>query len=205
MTCKHLKSIFKNRVSSPEGRYNRFAVLAPIVKIQDKLKLLFEVRSKHLKNQPTEICFPGGKMEDGESPADCAIRETCEELNILPNQIEIFGPLDYLVMPYNIILYPFLGDINSIFIESISFNKDEVSDIFTVPLDYFINNPPLKRFVYLKTDVPEDFPFHMIQNGKNYNWKTGKRPILFYSYKDRIIWGITARIIKNLVNILLEK
>jgi hypothetical protein len=44
----------------------------------------------------------------------------------------------------------------------------------------------------------------MIQNGKNYKWKVGKLPELFYEYNGHIIWGMTARIVKNLVNILKE-
>ena len=44
--------------------------------------LLFEVRADTLDRQPGEVCFPGGHMESGETPAACALRETEEELSI---------------------------------------------------------------------------------------------------------------------------
>jgi len=199
---KHLKAIFQNRKPRPEGFYREFAVLVPLVAVKGELHLLFEVRSESLKNQPKEICFPGGKMESGENPVDCAVRETCEELNIAPEQIEIYGPLDYLVMYHNMILYPFLGCLSSVDPQKIQFNRDEVSDVFTVPLQFFIETKPIEHFVYNKTHTPEDFPFHMIPNGRNYPWHVGKRPVLFYPYQNQIIWGMTARIINNLVHII---
>ncbi|QEK12861.1 CoA pyrophosphatase [Crassaminicella thermophila] len=205
MNLNMIQSKFQSRNSSPEGEYERFSVLVPIVKVKDQLELLFEVRSKSLKVQPREICFPGGKLEKNESIKQCAIRETCEELNISPEKIQIFGPLDFLVLPYNLILYPFLGTISNINIHNISFNKDEVSEIFTVPIDFFIKNKPQEHHIYLNANIPEDFPYHLIPSGKNYSWKTGKYPVLFYKYKNYVIWGITARIIKNLISIIKDQ
>ncbi|NEU34154.1 CoA pyrophosphatase, partial [bacterium LRH843] len=59
----------------------QFAVLVPLVQKQDELHVLFEVRAHHLRRQPGEICFPGGKIEPNDStPQDAAVRETTEEL-----------------------------------------------------------------------------------------------------------------------------
>ncbi|QXM06415.1 NUDIX hydrolase [Crassaminicella indica] len=205
MNFPAIQEFFQNRQAKPEGNYERFSVLVPIVKVKDQLELLFEIRSDHLKVQPKEICFPGGKIEKNESEKMCAIRETCEELNISSDHIKIFGSLDFLVLPYNIILYPFLGSISSIDPKKIQFNKDEVSEVFTVPIDFFMENEPQKHFIYLNAHIPETFPFHMIPSGKNYNWRTGKYPVLFYKYKEYVIWGMTARIIKNFVDIIKSK
>lgn len=205
MNLNFIQSKLEGRISTPEGKYSLFSVLAPIVNVKDKLELLFEVRSEDLKTQPKEICFPGGKLEKDESIEECAIRETCEELNVSKDNIQIISPLDFLVLPYNLILYPFLGTISQINIEDIQFNKDEVSNIFTVPIDFFIENQPTEYYIDLNTHMPNDFPFSMIPSGKDYHWRTGKYPVLFYQYKDYIIWGMTARIIKNLVDILKDK
>ncbi|WZL74190.1 CoA pyrophosphatase [Clostridiaceae bacterium 35-E11] len=202
MDIQIVKSKIQGRKARPEGRYRRFSVLVPIVKVKDELELLFEIRSETLRTQPREICFPGGKIEKNESAQHCAIRETCEELNLTSNNIEILGRLDYLVMPYNLILYPYAGSLMNVKVEEIQFNRDEVSDIFTVPIKYFMDNPPLEHYVDLRTYVDEGFPFHMIQNGKDYHWRTGKHPVLFYAYGNHIIWGMTARIVKNFINIL---
>ena len=57
------------------------AVFMPLVEADGKLSLLFEVRSK-LIGQAGEVCFPGGRIEEGESPLDAAVRETMEELEL---------------------------------------------------------------------------------------------------------------------------
>ena len=54
------------------------------------------MRSEHI-SQPGEISFPGGRVEDGETFQEAAIRETCEELNLVPNQIDIWGEIGYLI------------------------------------------------------------------------------------------------------------
>jgi 8-oxo-dGTP pyrophosphatase MutT (NUDIX family) len=200
MRLDTIQKIFEHKECNPEGKYEKFSVLVPIVKVKEELELLFEVRSSNLKVQPKEICFPGGKMENNESKEMCAIRETCEELNISPNHIEIFSPLDFLVLPYNLILYPFLGYISQINLENLDFNKDEVAEIFTVPLNFFLENEPTKHYIDLEAHIPDSFPFHMIPSGKDYHWRTGKYPVLFYEYNNYVIWGMTARIVKNFVD-----
>ena len=42
------------------------AIVIPIIKVNDELHILFEVRALSLNNQPGEICFPGGKIEKNE-------------------------------------------------------------------------------------------------------------------------------------------
>lgn len=204
MNINIIKDTFNTRVPQREGKFKEFSVLVPLITVKNQLHLLFEVRSENLKTQPREICFPGGKRELNETPMECAVRETCEELNISSDHIKIFGPLDYLVLPYNLILYPFMGSLN-IKIESIKYSTDEVSDIFSVPIDFFIENPPLSHFIEIQTQTGDDFPYHLVENGEDYHWRTGKYPVYFYTYKDHVIWGMTARIIKNLVDILNEK
>ena len=205
MKLDDLNEIIKNRTPKPEGVYQYFSVLVPIIEINDELHLLFEVRSETLKTQPREICFPGGRMEPDETHLACAVRETCEELNLSSDKINVMGPMDFLVLPYNLILYPFLGFINCKDVGSIPFNKDEVAEIFTVPLEYFLENPPLSHPIEIQSRIDPDFPFHLIQQGADYHWKSGKYPVYFYSYENYVIWGITARIIKNLVELITEE
>ena len=204
MDLEKVKTLLLDRAPKPQGNYQSFSVLVPLVTINGQIHLLFEIRSENLKTQPREICFPGGRIEPDEPPVGCAIRETIEELNLSFDRINILGPLDYLVLPYNLILYPFLGTIDAPDVNSINFNKDEVQEIFTVPLDFFINNDPLAHPIKVKTLTDKDFPYHLIQQGEEYHWRSGKYPVYFYSYENYTIWGITARIIKNLIDILKE-
>ncbi|AOT69689.1 NUDIX hydrolase [Geosporobacter ferrireducens] len=205
MKTSYLKAITQHRQAKPEGDYKGFSILVPLLQVQNELHLLFEVRSENLKTQPGEICFPGGRIEMNESPEQCALRETAEELGLAEAAIELFGPLDYIVTPYNLILYPYLGTLPTINPQDFPINPDEVAALFTVPLSFFIENPPLEHPIHVKTEVDEDFPFDKIQNGRNYNWKMGSYPVLFYEYGEHIIWGMTARIVKNLVEIIQSK
>lgn len=202
MQLDNIYNKLKSRKPVPEGNYKSYGVLIPLIYVNDNIHLLFEVRSESLKTQPGEICFPGGKIEENESPLQSAIRETCEELNIKESDIEIIGQTDYIVTPFNLIIYPFVGFIKNIDIKNINFNLDEVGSIFTVPMDFFVNNSPEKYFVKNNLEMSQDFPFEKIQNGKVYNFRSGKYPISFYEYDKHIIWGITARIINNVMNIL---
>ncbi len=95
-----------------EGRFKKFAVLVPIVETRDGHSLIFEKRAGSLRRQPGEICFPGGKLEPGESPEMCAVRETTEELRVSEGQIGVLGPGDIFVSPFDLIIYPYIGKIN---------------------------------------------------------------------------------------------
>lgn len=186
----------------PLGIKKYFSVVLPLIYLNDELHILYEVRSFNLNTQPGEISFPGGYVEDGESFLEAGIRETMEELNIKKDNINILGELDYIASPYNFILYSYLALLEDINVYNIDYNKDEVDHIFTVPLKFFLENEPILDYVLLETITKEDFPYHLIQDGKNYNWKKANYPVYFYKYNDYIIWGMTARITKNFIDIL---
>lgn len=74
------------------------AVLVPLIDTKQGPAVLFEVRAAGLGWQPGDVCFPGGRYECGDdSFAKTAVRETCEELGITEDKIELCGELDYLV------------------------------------------------------------------------------------------------------------
>lgn len=164
------RKIFQKK-PGPEEHYNLFSVLLPLVEVDKQLNILFEVRAENLDKQPGEICFPGGRIEKGETPLESAVRETCEELKVSHDQIQVFGPLDYIITPYNIIIYPFAGRLIYVDVDKINFNRDEVSEVFTVPLEYLLRHTPLVYFVDVKNKPRQDFPFSLIRDGKNYKWK----------------------------------
>ena len=73
---EHLRRRYADHVPGLLGARHSYAVLCPLVERPDGLHLLFEVRSAALHRQPGEVCFPGGRMEAGETPEQCALRET---------------------------------------------------------------------------------------------------------------------------------
>jgi len=177
------------------------AVMLPLIEHQGKLSLLFEVRSYQLKGQPGEICFPGGHMEKQDaSPQDAAVRETSEELGIRPEDIEVLGGLDVLVTPFRLFLYPYVGCIRN----NVPLNppKEEVAEIFFVPLDYLCQTKPTISYTKVEMSPVRDFPTHLLPNGKDYNWRSGRYPVYFYTYDQYIIWGLTARILHHFLKVI---
>lgn len=188
----------RDRQAGILGHDNMFesAVVMPLLEKDGEYSVLFEKRASKLIHQPGEISFPGGKIEvTDESAENAAIREACEELDIEPHNIEIVCPLDIMVSPFNVIVYPFLAILNDY--EKLKPSPDEVEEIFCVPLNYFIAYEPLYNKIYLNPSAPEDFPFDMIPQGKNYPFRRGVLPQIFYVWEDKVIWGLTARILNH--------
>lgn len=182
-----------------------YAVLLPLVYVQGELHILLEVRSGKLHTQPGEISFPGGGIEPGETGPEAALRETCEELNISPDEIELLGELDYLASPFNFIIYAYAGILHAVDPAGLDFNRREVESVFTVPLTFFLENQPEQYEGQMHIELAETFPYELIPHGKDYQWRMGVYPVLFYRYGEYIIWGITARFIRNFVEILQER
>lgn len=176
----------------------RAAVIIPLVYINNKLSILFEVRSKKLNSQPGDICFPGGGIDFNEKPVEAAKREMYEELNIYPEDVEIIKEMDTFVRFDGIIVHPFLGYIRNI--NNIKSNEEEVYEYFTVPLDYLLNYSIDEYESTVEVKRSEDFPYNLINKGKNYEFRGGSYKTTFYKYKEYVIWGLTAIILKNFIN-----
>lgn len=193
-----IKAKLQKKSPMPVDVKNRFAVMIPLIKRKGEIHLLFEKRALTLRNQPGEISFPGGRIEKNESPWDAAIRETCEELLIEEKDLEIYSEGDFLVNPYAAIIYSFIGEIKKDFYE-ITPSKAEVESIFTVPLSFFMETEPKAYSINLKVNRSDDFPYHLIPNGRDYKFKRGREEVLFYEYKGEIIWGFTAKMTRRFI------
>lgn len=188
------------------------AVLLPLVQTDEGLAVLFEERAHSLRRQPGEVCFPGGKAEcsDKYNYAHTAVRETCEELGLTPQDITICGELDALVTHMGPIIHPFVGIIDDM--SKITFSHDEVERIFTVPLKSLLAIKPRRSTMQLADHAGEDFPFDLVP-GRIRGWRQHKEYyVYFYEYGAEVIWGLTARILyaflrrsgKELQNFLAE-
>lgn len=180
-------------------QFKQYAVMAPLLDTSEGVLLLFEKRSNKLKRQPGEICFPGGKLEINETLQECAIRETMEELQVLRHQIELIGPGDIYLSPFNLMIHPFIGFIKDY---QDSFSTDEVAEIIKIPLHFFRNQQPEHFESRLIHQLPEDFPYDWIPEGKSYPWSNGTHDIFFYKYENQIIWGMTAHLVKSVVKLI---
>jgi len=130
-----------------------------------------------------QISFPGGKREKTDhSEIDTALREAGEEIGIKPEEVSVIGTLTPLfVPPSNFIISPvvafaqqkpyFIPDMN------------EVAEIFTVPLDFFLEPSEAKKHTVHLSDG---------------------QTVLVPGYKvnNHLIWGATAMIISELCAVL---
>jgi len=202
LNIENIKAKIQNRIPGPTRIQHYFSVLIPLVEIDGEIHLIYELRSKNLNTQPGEVSFPGGRIERGEEFSQAAVRECSEELLIPETKIELLGETDYLITPFNFIIYAFVGKINVNSIEEIGVNNYEVEEIFTVPLKFFLNHQVEKYAAVLKSEFDQDFPYHLLPQGEKYNPRQGDYQIYFYRYQGRVIWGITAEITKSFIDIL---
>lgn len=184
----------------------RYAVLVPLVEEADgSLSLLYEVRAGTLRRQPGEVCFPGGRIEGDETSDQCALRETFEELAIPAEEVQLLGPLDFLVHRAGFIMYPVLGKVSRAGAAQMRPSPAEVGGVFRVPLEHLLEHPPMEYRCELSPQVGEDFPYERIGIPRSYRWMPGGETILVYPWKDHAIWGLTAKITRCLIRFLKEQ
>ncbi|MBC8014439.1 MAG: CoA pyrophosphatase [Sporomusaceae bacterium] len=198
--CEKLSIVLSTQLNDKDS-YNEYfnaAVLVPIIWENEQMAVLFEVRSTHLSWQPGEICFPGGRIEvTDDSPLSAAVRETAEEIGFKADQIQVLGALHEVISPIGVRLYPFVGYIHDA--QQVTPNPDEVSEVFTVPLEFLLETEPIVGHMERCTRPLADFPFHLVP-GYSENWKRRKDyQVLFYQYKQYVIWGLTAQILYRFI------
>ncbi len=201
-TVSEIEKILSKRKPGAVGRFQQFAVLIPMVETERGIEILFEQRSAGLHRQPGEFCFPGGQQEPGETPLMCALRETCEELSIDRTHIGTVTKVQTLyTRGFLISCYAAKVDI-----DEMEPSSDEVTEVFTVPLTYFMNNRPEVLYMEYGPKDDTDFPYEKIgmEKGKTYNWHQDIHEIPIYTYQNHIIWGMTGRMMQGFVAILKE-
>ena len=177
------------------------AVLIPLVRTDEGLAIVLEVRAQTLAIQPGEVCLPGGRIEPGETPQVAAVRETCEELLVSPEQIEVLGELGALDGPGGRALHAFVGELSDY---RGTFSPDEVDRTFTLPLSWLLGHDPDVYRVSLEPRYPADYPWDLVPGGKNYPWRARVNEVPFYRGTDPLVWGATARVLRHFVALLRE-
>ena len=199
MRTEILKTLWRSRTPGLLGRKYACAVLCPFVEKEDGLHLLFEVRATSLRRQGGEVCFPGGRMEPGETAEICALRETEEELRISPVHVQLLGRPDYLSQAGKFSLEPVVGLVEAAGLAAMRPSAAEVESVFTVPLEFFRTQPPKIYTCTLEPNVPADFPYDEVGVSPAYRWDTGEAEIPIWHWEGHTIWGLTGRIVKNLI------
>jgi coenzyme A diphosphatase NUDT7 len=189
------------------------AVTIPLFLQDGEWFVLFQIRAKGI-SQEGEVSFPGGKFEEGidSSLQDTALRETIEELGVRADQIEIKEKFGTLITANGIALSAYTAQLNIKTVSDCNFNRDEVESLFAVPLNWFKENKPESYHVRLEvhpfTDEDGEKKFHLpaeelkLPNRYHNSWGNHQLPVYVYKREEAVIWGMTAEIIREFVEVL---
>jgi 8-oxo-dGTP pyrophosphatase MutT (NUDIX family) len=178
-----LNSRTPERIQNQNSGSLHAAVLIPLFSDNGEYKILFTKRSTHVKTHKGQISFPGGVVEETDrSLQETALREAYEEIGLLKEDVKILGQADDTnTVVSDFVVHSFVGVIPYPYDFTIS--PDEVDRIIEVPFKVFLDNDPQYR-----------------QNSAEFEGVT--YPGSAFKYKGDVIWGATARILENLVEIL---
>ncbi len=161
----------------PPSEARQAAILVPLYVEAGQLWTVLTKRSDQLPHHKSQIAFPGGARETGEDAWTTALRETEEELGLTPKKILRIGQLDEAWTPSGFHIIPCVAAVP--FPLELEPNEDEIADTFRVPLLEFAN----PRLVEER---------EVVINGK-------ARTLRSYHVAGRQVWGLTARVLQNLL------
>ncbi|MEM9558577.1 MAG: CoA pyrophosphatase [Acidobacteriota bacterium] len=153
------------------------AVLVPLYVDAGQMWTLLTRRAEHLPTHKGQIAFPGGSLELGESSWDAAVREAHEEIGIDPSLVLRLGDLDEAETPSGFRIVPCVGAVPHPL--ELTINRDEIDEVFPVPIQA-LADPRLVEDRAVLIDGVE-------------------RMLRIYHVGRAQIWGLTARIVHNLL------
>lgn len=161
----------------PPSDSRQAAVLVPLYADAGELWTLLTRRSDALPHHRGQVAFPGGGRELGEDLWAAALRESEEEIALAPATVLRLGQLDEVGSPAGFRIVPCVGAIPHGFEARPS--PDEIDEVFAVPMSALAS-----------PQLAEDR--EVVINGK-------RRTIRIYHVGRHLIWGLTARILQNLL------
>lgn len=198
MTAETLARLWRGREPGLLGRKYACAVLCPFAERADGLHLIFEVRAASLRRQGGEVCFPGGRIEPGETAEQCALRETREELAIPESAVTVIGEMDFLYIRSHCLLRPVLAVLDPAALEVMRPDPAEVADTLLLPLSWLRDHPPEVYIRRQAVDAP-DFPYDAVGAAADYPWRPHYLEVPVYRGTPHPLWGLTARITMEVV------
>ena len=146
--------------------------------------MLFTERAVHLKDHAGQVSLPGGRLADGESVAEAALREASEEVGLTPESVEVIGTLDRFLTGTGFTITPVVGIVaDPTFVATP--DPREVAGVFEVPLTLILDRTAMSI---------------------GYFERHGSRLLTYeLDYGGRRIWGATAAVLRNFQEVILDE
>jgi len=174
----------REKVCIDEAGLARAAVLIPIFKKDGEYHLILTRRTHHVGSHKGQISFPGGRQEPGEAPLSAALREAEEEMGIQRKDVRILGELDDMcTLSSDFCIAPFVGLIPYPYPFKVS--DQEIDEVIELPLAALLDENKFRE------EVQE-------RNGRPLH-------VCFYEHGKHVVWGATARILKQLMDLVAQK
>ncbi|TET67951.1 MAG: CoA pyrophosphatase [Dehalococcoidia bacterium] len=158
------------------------AVLLPIYYKQGQYYILFIKRTEWVEKHKGEISFPGGVSEERDKTLlDTALRECAEEIDLMPDKVEILGELDDEVsVKTNYVITPFVA-------------------LIPWPYQFKVDGRETEEIIEIPTSALLDKGYSR-QETRDGETVTS----YFYDYQGRVIWGATARILNKFLGVFAQ-
>ena len=157
------------------------AVLVPVVKRAGGPTILLTQRTETLSKHAGQVSFPGGSIDEGDENAiAAALRETREEIGLTADFIDIHGELDRYRTGTGFEITPIVATVRPGF--DLQIDSGEVAAAFEVPLDFILDRRNHQR--------------------QSAVWHGRRRHYYAMLFGDFFIWGATAAMLVNLVDVL---
>jgi 8-oxo-dGTP pyrophosphatase MutT (NUDIX family) len=170
----------KRRVIS-HPPFSHAAVLVPLFKKDGDCHLLFTKRSEEVKYHKGEISFPGGVVDEEDSELiSTALREASEEIGLKESDVQIVGVLDDIVTITEFIVTPIVGLFPYPYPFKVS--EVEIAELIEVPLLHLLDENCFGEMEITRGDR--------------------KEIVYAYQYGRHTIWGATARILKQFLDLI---
>ena len=168
-----------NPEATRPARARPAAVLCPLRPRPEGHAVVLTLRAGHLRAHAGQIAFPGGKVEPGDpSPLATALRESREEIGLLPDQVDVIGTLDPYATVTGFRVTPFVALIAPVW-RPIP-DPEEVEAVFEVPLDFLMDPANLTLGSYTRAGA--------------------RRRYYAIAWDRHCIWGATAAMLKCLAD-----
>jgi 8-oxo-dGTP pyrophosphatase MutT (NUDIX family) len=183
--------------------FRRAGVLVPLLARPEGPTLLFTRRTHTVPHHKGEISFPGGGCAPGEDAREAALREAEEEVGLARGEVEVLGSQDDVPSIARYVVTPVVAAVASppeAFVHAIA----EVSEGFEVPLARLLDPAIRHAALWDPARLPPEVPRALLELHVPYeevdpatgHWRVWS----FHPDERRIVWGLTARILADLLD-----